>query len=258
VLGAIGRSIVPVFMEPEIKVAVTGNELVPPEERPDRYRIRSTNDIVVSAIAQAIGVGKLRDLGILEDHPARLRRALRGGLRGDLLIVTGGVSMGRLDYVPEILEELGVRIRAHGVAIRPGKPLLFGTYSKLGRRTAVFGLPGNPMSAMVTMVEFVAPFLRAWRGQSPPVPTPLAVRIEEAISRHARLLHFVPSTLSVDREGSLAARPLKLNGSGDFVSAAGASAFLRIPGDGIERARGTILEADPIPGASRWGEANDT
>jgi molybdenum cofactor synthesis domain-containing protein len=258
VLGGVGCFSVSVFSEPEVAVAVTGHELVSPDEAPNPYQIRSTNDLIVSAIGRQVGVGRIRSLGILEDQTGVLRRAVYRGLRSEVMIITGGVSMGRLDLVPEILADLGVRIRIHGVAIRPGKPFLFGTCVKDGRRTAVFGLPGNPVSTMVTMMELVAPFLRAWRGEPQPMPRSATARMMGPISRGSGLLHFVPATLSIDARAILWANPLRMNGSGDFVSAARATAFLRVPGDGKKRQKGSVLRADLVPGASPLGEADDT
>jgi molybdopterin biosynthesis enzyme len=171
-----------------------------------------------------------------------------------VLVVTGGISMGRLDLVPGLLRELGVRIRLHRVAIRPGKPFLFGTYSKAGRRAAVFGLPGNPVSTMVTSLIFLAPYLRAWRGESDPDRHVLTARISRPIRRGKGLLHFVPCDVDVDSEGMLRAEDIPMHGSGDYVSASRAGGLLRVPGDGVERKAGTVLRMDPFPGVLPKGE----
>lgn len=254
VLGGVGVASVPVIREPELAILVTGHELVSPAERPAPVQIRSTNDLVVEAIGSAVGVRRIRSLGTVEDKAGPLRRALRRGFASDVLVVTGGISMGRLDLVPGLLRELGVRIRLHRVAIRPGKPFLFGTYSTEGHRTAVFGLPGNPVSTMVTALVFLAPFLRAWRGESDPDRHVLAARISTAIRRGKGLLHFVPCDVGVDREGILRARDIPMHGSGDYVSASRARGLLRVPGDGIEREAGTVLGLDLLPEILPKGE----
>jgi molybdopterin molybdotransferase len=254
VLGGVGVDPVPVIREPELAILVTGHELVAPAERPTPVQIRSTNDVVVEAIGSAVGVRKIRSLGTVEDEPGPLRRALKRGLASDVLVVTGGISMGRLDLVPGLLRELGVRIRLHRVSIRPGKPFLFGTYSKEGHRTAVFGLPGNPVSTMVTATVFLAPYLRTWRGERDPGRRVLAARIARPIRRGKGLLHFVPCDVAVDSEGMLQATDIPMHGSGDYVSASRAQGILRVPGDGIERKAGSVLELDPVPGVFPKGE----
>lgn len=252
-LASVGIAEVPVFSEPEVAIVVTGHELVPPSSKPGAVQIRSANDATVAAIVEAVGVSGVSYLGLIEDDPAPLRRALRRGLGHDILVVTGGVSAGRLDLVPDILRELGVRIVLHRVAIRPGKPFLFGIDTKGGRRTAVFGLPGNPVSVLATAVVFLVPFIRAWRGEPEPRRS-LRARVKAPIQRSAGLLHFVPCTLDVDAEGALRAGEIPMHGSGDFASAARARAFLRIPGSATEHPAGSILDADPIPGCAPVAE----
>ena len=254
VLAGVGAASVPVFAEPDVAVLVTGHELVEPATRPNPVQIRSTNDLVVTSIARSTGVRRIAPIGIVEDDPAPLRRALRRGLERDVLVVTGGISMGRLDLVPGLLEGLGVRIVLHGVAIRPGKPFLFGIGAGRGRRTAVFGLPGNPVSTLLTSLVFLAPFLRAWRGDPDPDRHRLTARIEEPIRRGAGLLHFVPCDLRIDAEGTVRAREVRLHGSGDYISVARAGGFVRVPGDGRERAAGTCMRVDPIAGSLPKGD----
>lgn len=244
-LASVGAAEVPVFVQPEVAIVVTGHELVAPEHRPSAVQVRSANDFTVAAIVEATGVSGVTRLGIVEDDPAPLRRALRHGLGHDILVVTGGVSAGRLDLVPDILRDLGVRIVLHRVAIRPGKPFLFGIDTKGGRRTAVFGLPGNPVSVLATAVEFLTPFIRAWRGES---IRPLRAKLDAPVRRPEGLLHFVPCDLRLDAEGSLRARVIDSHGSGDFVSVSGARALMRVPGGAGPLPAGTILDVDPIPG----------
>lgn len=254
VLGGVGVDPVPVYSEPSIAVLVTGHELVRPAERPKPVQIRSTNDLVIATIVDAIGAKKTKLLGIVEDEPGPLKRAIRRGLAHDVLVITGGISMGGLDLVPDILREVGVKIRLHRVAIRPGKPFLFGTYSEKGRRTAVFGLPGNPGSTLVTALAFLGPFLRAWRGEQNPADRSLPVRLRRPIRRGKGLLHFVPCDISIDGEGVLYAQDIPMHGSGDYVSASRTQGYLRVPGDGKERKAGTLLRLDPLPGILIRGE----
>ena len=247
-LASIGLARVPVFAEPEVALVVTGQELVPPHERPGPVQIRSANGEIVCGLIRALGMRAPHEIGIVKDEREPLRRAIRRGLGHDVLVITGGISAGRLDLVPDLLRELGVRIRVHRVAIRPGKPFLFGLDTRQGRRAAVFGLPGNPVSVLVTALEFLVPFLRAWRGDTRSAGGSLMARIDDDISRGGGFLHFVPCTVRADREGTLCAREVPFRGSGDVVSIARARAFLRVPGDGQARPAGSLLAADLLPG----------
>jgi len=254
VLAAVGVHRVPVHARPTLAVVSTGDELVPAAGRPSPVQIRSSNDLLIRSLVAAAGVSSVNDLGIARDEPALLKKALARGLEAEILVVSGGVSAGRLDHVPAVLRDLGVRVVFHKVAIRPGKPLLFGVRSLAGRRTAVFGLPGNPVGVLVTAVEFLLPFIRRFQGEVPSVDLPLPVRIETAMRRGGDLLHFVPCALDVDTEGSMRAREIPLRGSGDFAAASRTDALLRVPGDGVGRESGSVLTADLLPGGAPRGE----
>jgi molybdopterin molybdotransferase len=269
VLAAVGHARVPVYAQPSVGILTTGHELVRPDQRPAPHQIRSTNDTVVAALAGAVGIERIDCLGRAEDREAPLRRALERGLaRYEVLVVTGGVSAGRLDLVPGLLRELGVRIPLHKVAIRPGKPFLFGvgpatreersshgTRAPL-RRRVVFGLPGNPMSVLATAVEFLMPFLRAWRGEPQPEERCVAARLRRPVRRGAGLLHFLPCRIVAGRDGALEVDILETHGSGDFVSASAAQGFARIQGDGVERPQGGLVRVDLLPGAQPVMEAD--
>jgi molybdopterin molybdotransferase len=248
VLAATGQAQVAVHARPRISLLLTGAEVVPPDARPAPQQIRSTHGAVIASLLRASGLGEARDLGIVTDREAALRKRIaRGFEESDLLLVTGGVSAGRLDFVPGVLRDLGVRVLFHKVAIRPGKPVLYGIGKRAGGgRVHVFGLPGNPVSVLATTILFVLPFLRGWQGE-PPAP-PLAVALEEPVRRGGGLTHFIPSVLSIAPDATLRCRPLVSHGSGDFVSASGARALLRVPGNNETREPGTILPAVAIPG----------
>ncbi|MFB3908259.1 MAG: gephyrin-like molybdotransferase Glp [Candidatus Eisenbacteria bacterium] len=247
ILAATGHAQVAVHARPRISLLLTGAEVVPPGARPSAEQIRSTHGAVLGSLLRASGLGEARELGIVGDSEVALRRRIARGLEeSDLLLITGGVSAGRLDLVPGVLRALGVRILFHKVAIRPGKPVLFGTGRMAsGGTVRVFGLPGNPVSVLATAVLFVLPFLRAWEGDTPAAP--LTVRLDEPIRRGGGLLHFVPSALSAAPDATLRCRPLPSHGSGDFVSASGVRALLRVPGDSETRPEGSILTAVPVP-----------
>ncbi len=162
-LASQGYSRIPVVRQVRASVVVTGSEIKGPQAALRAGQIRNANG---PGLAAALGrAGALvRDFGIVPDQPAAMRRVLRRALAGaDLLLVSGGVSVGDKDLTRAILEDLGFRTRFWKVAVRPGKPLLFG----MKGRTAVFGLPGNPVSAWVCCEEFVRPAMDRMLGRIP-------------------------------------------------------------------------------------------
>ena len=152
VLASIGVSEVGVARRPEVGVLSTGNEIVEPGTPLAPGMIRNSNGSMLSALARFAG-GNVEYLGIAGDDVEHLRRSLGKGLGKDILLVSGGVSMGDYDLVPRVLGELGVEVLFHKVRVKPGKPLLFGRRG----RCLVFGIPGNPVSSFVVFHLFVKP-----------------------------------------------------------------------------------------------------
>jgi molybdopterin molybdotransferase len=159
VLSAVGSMRVRVRRPPVIHLVSTGDELVEPHEVPAPHQIRESNGRMLAAFLADLGA-EAAVVGRAPDEPAGLARALGDGLAADLLLVSGGVSVGVYDLVARTLEDLGAETLFHGVAMRPGKPVL------AARRgaTLIVGLPGNPVSALVGLVVLVAPALRRMRG----------------------------------------------------------------------------------------------
>jgi molybdopterin molybdotransferase len=172
-LALVGRPSVQVHPLPEVAVLSTGDELVGVDAKPGPGQIRNSNGPMLLAQVANAG-GRPRDLGIATDTIDSLRARIMDGLRSPVLLLSGGVSAGKLDLVPDVLRGLGVEAHFHKIRIKPGKPLFFGTRGD----TLVFGLPGNPVSSFVCFELFVRPALRRLRGFSaaPPafVPLPLA------------------------------------------------------------------------------------
>jgi molybdopterin molybdotransferase len=163
VLATVGRSQVEIVRRPTVAVVPTGDELVEPDRQPGPGQIRNGNGpMLMGQIARAGAVP--RYLGIARDQLDALREKIGLGLTSDVLILSGGVSAGKLDLVPGVLQELGVAAQFHKVEMKPGKPVFFGTRD----RTLVFGLPGNPVSSYVCFELFVRPALRLLRGLSDP------------------------------------------------------------------------------------------
>jgi molybdopterin molybdotransferase len=225
VLASCGLQRVVVAARPRICVIATGDELVIGDAIPEAHQIRSSNAPAIAAALLSHGFGKAQVLH-LPDSRELLETSISQALDDhDLLILSGGVSRGRFDFVPEVLASLDVGQHFHRVSQRPGKPMWFGTRARDGR--AVFGLPGNPVSSLVCLHRYVIPALvHASGGEHPR----LSVRLGEALSLSASLSWFVPVTLD-SLEGSLVATPRLINTSGDFAALAGTDGFIALPGD---------------------------
>lgn len=166
-LGEVGRDPVSVIRRPTVSVLATGNELVPAREIPPPGAIRNSNGPMIVSYAKSCGA-TVRDLGIGRDDPVELRRLIGEGLQSDMLVLSGGVSAGDLDLIPETLSKLNVEKIFHGIKLKPGKPLWVGRRVVEGdpeRATIVFGLPGNPVSSLVCFYLFALPVLRQMAGQ---------------------------------------------------------------------------------------------
>ena len=164
VLAEIGRATVAVIPRPKVAVLPTGNELVAVSDWPANGQIRNSNGpmLLVSATrAEADAI----ELDIARDTHSELAGLIKQGLSADILVLSGGVSAGKFDLVPQVLAELGVEQVFHKIALRPGKPLWFGVKDDGGRRTLVFALPGNPVSSLVCFELFVRPAIEIVSGR---------------------------------------------------------------------------------------------
>ncbi len=230
VLAAIGIDPVPVFPRPRVSVLTTGDELVARTERPGVGQIREGNTLYLAAACAAAGceVGRV---GIVRDDPDELEAAFAGALSaGQILITTGGVSMGKYDLVGATFERLGVVPVLHKVAIKPGKPIWFGLYED----RPVFGLPGNPVSSLLGFEAFVRPALARLAGAGEAETRP---RLARGIYRGKELSsrdrqHNVPARVQRRADGSTELVPLPWRGSADIVAVARADALVIVPADG--------------------------
>ncbi|MFB0527178.1 MAG: gephyrin-like molybdotransferase Glp [bacterium] len=153
-LASVGRKRVRVFRKPVVAILVTGNEIIEPGERLRPGRVRDINTFSLRGLVERFGGAPLA-LGIAGDEKVKLLRKIRKGLNSDVMIISGGVSMGRFDFVRAALTSLGYRERFWKVAMKPGMPISFGHIGRM----PVFGLPGNPVSSMVSFLEFVRPLM---------------------------------------------------------------------------------------------------
>jgi len=223
VLAACGRAAVRVGGRPRVAVLATGDELVPPGVRPTPGRLRNSNGPMLLALAGRAGAS-ITDLGIAPDDPARLRAAMERGLDSDLLLVSGGVSMGARDYVTPTLRELGAEVLFDRVAIRPGKPF---TAARRGR-SVVCACPGNPASSYVIFQVFARAVLRRMAGHRQPGPTLVrGVLAAPARQRPGRAGYWQARAALVD--GRLSAEILPTSGSADIVACARANALVVLP-----------------------------
>jgi len=219
-LAAVGRSRVQVWRKPRVAILSTGDEVVGVDQAPKDFQIRNSNAWSLAAQVERRG-GQAVMLPVAPDRLAETRDLIRLGLESDMLLLSGGVSMGKHDLVEQALAELGVEIHITQVLIQPGKPLVFGMAG--GR--PVFGLPGNPISTMVTFEIFARLALERLAG-APVSPLPF---VEARLSRDFRhkpvLTRFLPARLVGDY-GEARVEPIQWQGSGDLASIAKSNCFL--------------------------------
>ncbi len=230
-----GMARVRVSSQPAILVISTGNELVEPGEPIAAHQIRRSNAYGVAAALRQRGFQRVADDHLLDDAALLRDRLRRHLVTHEVLVLSGGVSMGRFDLVPRVLEELGVRCILHGVAQRPGRPMWFGTS---GDGRAVFALPGNPVSTLVCLVRYVIPALYAAMGV--PVGLPERVALSGPIEWQPELTGFMPVRVAHDEGARPWATPCPTNGSGDFTSLALTDGFIELPPGPADLAKGYV------------------
>jgi molybdopterin molybdotransferase len=211
--------------KPRVAILSTGDEVVPVEQSPGPFEIRNSNSVSLAAQVRLAG-GEPVLLGNAADRVEDLRGKIERGLKEDVLVLSGGVSMGKYDLVETVLKELGAEFYFDAVAIRPGRPAVF------GRRggTFVFGLPGNPVSTMVTFELFVVPALDLLSGAEARMLPLVEARLGEALNEKPGLAHFLPAR--VEWVGTMpVVKALPWQGSGDVAALAKANCFLVVAAD---------------------------
>ncbi len=227
-LSALGRGFVPVVQRPRVAILSGGDELVEPDGDITGGRIVSSNSYSIAAACHEIGALPCY-LGIARDTPEDLESHFRAGLGADVLVSSAGVSVGDRDYVRSVLEKLGCALVFWGVKMKPGYPLAFGDFPD-AHGPRVFGLPGNPVSAMMTFEQFVRPALLRMQGHRRLHRPQLEVRLGERLAKKPGRLHFVRVTLA--REGDdVVARSTGNQSSGVLRSMVEAQAILVFPAD---------------------------
>ena len=236
-LASFGYARVKVGRRPRVSVMATGSELVDVSHKPGRDQIRDSNNYTIAAYASLAGATVER-LPLVGDDTEELKRQIaKAAAASDVLITSGGVSMGVYDFTKAALKELGAEIFFERVALRPGKPTVF---ARLGD-ALVFGLPGNPVSVAVTFNLFARTALRVMQGAKAatlPADTAVLARdLKGSMDRES----YLPGILRTDEKGTLLAEPLKWGGSSDFVSFARTTALINVP-----RGIGRIETGSPV------------
>ena len=240
VAASVGCADLQVFRKPRIAILSTGDELAEVDAPLGEHQIRNSNSF--SLAAQVLEArGEPVQLPIARDNLTSLRELIRQGLQADLLLLSGGVSMGKYDLVEQVLGEFGAEIFLTGALIQPGRPVVFGRLgSSETRPRYFFGLPGNPVSTMVTFKLFVTPLIDALAG-APPSPLPFVqVKLKSEIKTKTGLTRFLPGRLTGSHHQS-EVELVRWQGSGDIVATAAANCYVVIPPDRDRIAAGEMV-----------------
>ena len=241
IAASVGKSRVQVFRKPRVAVLSTGDEVVEIDATPGPAQIRNSNSYSLAAQVQNAG-GEAVRLEIAPDERGRLRTLIEEGLGCDLLLLTGGVSMGKYDLVEQVLGELKAEFYFTGAEIQPGRPVVFGSCgggssTRSGRvgdppphKKYFFGLPGNPVSTMVTFELFARPMIEALAGMTPQRLIFLRARLKSEIRTKTGLKRFLPAVLSGEFENA-EVELARWQGSGDIAALARANCYVVIPPD---------------------------
>ena len=244
VLASFGYATVEVSRKPRVAVMATGSELVAVDQVPGQDQIRDSNNYSIAAYAQRAGAVVER-LPLTGDITSDLAAAFDCAAKScDVLVTSGGVSMGVYDFTKVALKELGAELFFERVALRPGKPTVF---ARLPNGTLVFGLPGNPVSVSVTFNLFARTSLLAMQGANDPALTAensvLAKPVKGSLDRES----YLPAQLTTNDDGELVAFPLKWGGSSDFIAFARATTLVIIPAGVKTMNSNTIVKVLRLP-----------
>lgn len=233
--ASIGKTDVIVARLPKIMVISTGDELVKIDQKPEQHQIRRSNVYRLSTTLNTYGIHA--DTDHIIDNKADIASKLESYLHDyDAIILSGGVSKGKFDYLPEVLGQLGVTKLFHKIAQRPGKPFWFGKYKD---QCTIFALPGNPVSSFLCMQRYFVPWLQHSLNISTKIPHAL---LNANVHFKPDLTYFLQVSLVYNDDGQIVASPQKGNGSGDLANLTAADAFLELP-----RGRNQFLKGEAFP-----------
>jgi len=238
-----GATRLEIFAKPQLAILSTGDEVVDARSAPGPLQVRNSNGISLEILARTGGAETIQ-LGNAPDEKGALRAAIERGLEADILVLSGGVSMGKYDLVEQVLADLGAEFHYTGVSIRPGRPAVFGTC----RNKLVFGLPGNPVSTMVTFELFVLPAVDILNGgNARPLPV-FRAKLATPVHETGKVTHFLPSRIDWEGREALVTQ-LPWQGSGDIVALALANGFLIVGPERPEISPGELVDVLPRRGA---------
>ena len=239
VAATVGATELTVTRRPRVAVVSTGDELVDIGQQPLPYQIRRSNAVMLEAAATQAGAAA--ECFHFNDDPEALRTGLPPLLEGyDAVLLSGGVSKGKADFLPQALRDAGVEQLFHEVRQRPGKPFWFGCHPQ---GATVFALPGNPVSTFVNYHRYAAPWLRAAQQPAPTSASPTYAALAAGVTFRPPVTHFLLVSLTTAADGRLLATPEPAHGSGDLASLLTSNAFLELPADQEEFPKGTVLPA---------------
>ncbi len=244
VLAAFGYAQVEVFQRPRVAVLATGSELVPVDRKPGQDQIRDSNNYSISAYAELAGAVTER-MPLTGDETSLLKDQItEAAKRCDLIVTSGGVSMGVYDLTKAALKELDAEIFFERVALRPGKPTVF---ARLPNGTLVFGLPGNPVSVSVTFNLFARAALLAMQGTAEPALKRETAVLARSVKGTADRESYLPAQLTSNDDAELVAFPLKWGGSSDFVAFALTTALVIVPANVKAIEAGSLVSVLRLP-----------
>ena len=239
VAASVGQTMLTVTVLPRVALISTGDELVDVADAPLPYQIRRSNTYMLRAALASLGITATLH-HIIDDETILAERLTTLLAENDVLILSGGVSAGKADFVPDVLARLGVRKQFHKVEQRPGKPLWFGTMpgvdsprvdwpDKTNPGQTVFALPGNPVSTVLCAHRYVLPYLRASLGLPPAQPH--YAQLATPVTFLPAITYFLPVRLTSEPDGRTLAHPLPGSGSADFANLLDATGFMELPAD---------------------------
>ncbi|SMF53013.1 molybdopterin molybdotransferase MoeA [Pseudobacteriovorax antillogorgiicola] len=237
ILASVGKASVKTSSSPRIAVVSTGDELVPVDQVPEAHQIRMSNSWAIKAALNIHDFDRVEIYHIPDDERGLESRLGDLLLKVDCLILTGGVSRGKFDFVPQVLERLQVDKIFHRIKQKPGKPMWFGTNPE-GK--LVFGLPGNPVSTLVCLHRYVIPALQEGLGLDSSGKQAFAILAEDVVFKKD-LTYFLPVRLRWSRDGIIVAHPIQNNGSGDFAALSASDGFLELPQENEYHKKGEVF-----------------
>lgn len=236
VAASVGKTVLSVKKLPKTLIISTGDEMTDPESVPEPFQLRRSNGITIKSVLEKYHIDA--DMLHLNDHYEEIRKELSHGIgKYDLLLMSGGVSMGKFDYLPKVCEELGIEKLFHKIRQRPGKPFWFG---KGPDQKLVFAFPGNPVSVFMCLQRYFIP----WLTESLKIQNPVFQHavLQNDIDFLPALQYFAQVKLHVNSEGQLTAESVDTNGSGDFSHLAGTDAFIELPSERTSFRKGEVYK----------------